>query len=293
VEAALRASGFAVTSCGRSNWDVQVPGKNSLCVQVDTQDDWLQLTASPGEVLISASAAWDAACRAGALPPLFKTELGVDRQVRLRADLPLCAGELLSTRLAQTIPRVPEALSTLKCAAESAPACELEEAATAGDSPERAVLARLLEECDWPFTWRGPNQAAVSLEVFTGAHVALVECIDAGVAAAVCLGSWPQLSPESRDALAVLLLGVAHVVPLVRGVVSTHAGQVAASLDVLLPADATGEELAETLRALSVACRLGAEEIKALEDSPLALHYLQVQRWTIPVTTKQIERNQP
>jgi hypothetical protein len=133
----------------------------------------------------------------------------------------------------------------------------------------------------------------VSLEVFNGAHVALVECINDGVAAAVYLGAWPQLSPESRDGLAVFLLSVAHVVPLVRGVVSTHAGQVAAGLDVLLPADATGEELAETMRALSMACRLGAEEIKALEDSPLALHYLQVQGWAIPSNNQAIERNHP
>jgi len=83
------------------------------------------------------------------------------------------------------------------------------------------------------------------------------------------------LSPVSRRAIALFLLGLTGRLRSVRGAVTREEPEVV-RLEVALPVApaATAPELDLALEALSLACRLGSREVKALGQEPLARIYL-------------------
>jgi hypothetical protein len=267
----LSAAAKRTRVLGRDRWRLD-PGRGGpRPIEAVLEDDWLRLAEMPaakgGTRAVHPSDVHDALLANASLEGGARRTLDGDRTLRLRHDLRL--------------PRRhdPEARIRRACASLGlSPAPGATRAA--GDGP---TLADLTEDSGWTAREKG-DVRVVDLEVPDRSHRAVLEeRADGSVGVGVDLGSCGRNGDraEGRDAAAILLLTVSGVVRLVRATAREEGERWIAGLEVILPEDAAGEDLASALAALSVACRLcGAEVPLFLERPDVARDYLKVRGWT-------------
>jgi hypothetical protein len=153
--------------------------------------------------------------------------------------------------------------------------------------PAEASVAGACAESGWPFTERA-SVCLVRLEVNREAapfHARLRRAADGGIrawvdltAAARELGEGggaalaEEASPESpacRAAVDAMLADVSTRMRLVRGVCNDGPAGRTAGFEVSIPAPGGGEQVAEALSALSVACQLAGPETQLLMSDPV------------------------
>jgi hypothetical protein len=220
------------------------------------------------------------------LPPLMKLTLAPDGGIIARADLAIGEPGLLAKRVAQIIGALSEDWLSLGGQTQQNSSPKLPAPAPATTQ----VLIGWLKDSGWRCTPRGDQQLRVGLELPGEAREAIVAPLGPVVSVSIVIGTWPQLDPAPREAISVFLLALAHSLRLAGVFADSGNGQLEAGFEVRLPAEPTAGELDDALGALSLACRLGAEELLALQDVGLAQAYLQLRENTTNPTT-QTERN--
>lgn len=253
-------------------WRLSLGEAAELAARAEVDDGWLAMTVAWPEQL-TPDGAWPLLWRNARLAGQAKYALSGGR-LQCRAEIDLAAGGDWAGRLRESYAGLVQAFA-LK---DDAPAAPDEAAAASGPVP----LAELLEQAGWPALLRDPQRAAVELE--TGSDLyqqALVEQTPRGWRLTAELIEWREAAPESRRALAVLLLRACGAVRLIRAA-ARQQSQLRAWLEVCYPSPPTPAELNHALAALSVACRWCAREAAALEDPALAQAYLQVQGLGLP-----------
>ena len=100
-----------------------------------------------------------------------------------------------------------------------------------------------------------------------------------GVLVSVEVTRCETFSQPSRQALGVLLLTACGLVRFARAAVEEKGGQALARFEVRFSTAPSALELTHALAALSVACRLCAQEAKALQDEEIAGKYLAIRGW--------------
>jgi len=271
VDAILRSVARQVRE-QQDGWRFTVGDAADLGARAELGDGWLTLIA-PWPEQLTPDRAWPLVCRNARLAGQAKYALLEDR-LECRAEIPLVAGADWAGRLRQSYAGFVQAFAV----ADGAPAAPGEPGAAA----EPAQLADLLEQAGWPALLRDPQRAAVELETGSGLyHQALVEQTPGGWRLTADLVSWREAAEESRRALAVLMLRACGAVRLIRAA-AREEFPLRAWLEVCYPSAPRPAELHHALAALSVACRLCAQEAAALEDPALAQAYLELQALAMP-----------
>ena len=156
--------------------------------------------------------------------------------------------------------------------------------ATIQDQPAAAsglaTVASLCAESGWPCSERA-GDCLVKLEVHREGppfYAHLERAADGGISAWVHLtaaahepgggGEEAAQSPACRRAVETMLAEVSDRMRLARGRLRESPGEWIAGFEVGIPADGGGEELAEALSALSVACQLAGPEVQLLLSEP-------------------------
>ncbi|MGQ0701891.1 MAG: hypothetical protein ACT4PM_02010 [Gemmatimonadales bacterium] len=136
--------------------------------------------------------------------------------------------------------------------------------------------AALAEEHGWRLTRREEHRIGVELDAPGVVNQAFIEPRRAGPVVSIEVLRAGELPPRARRAIARFLLALTARTDLVRAGVSDTEGEPAVRLEAALPDEppASGLELDLALHALSLACRLGMREVRALAHEPLAGTYL-------------------
>jgi hypothetical protein len=237
-------------------------------------DGWLVLNAAlpPRE---RALAPWDALLRVAACPGVAKPVIEPPGDaITLRADIAVEDGVDLAAREREAR----DALQRLADGSSEPP--------PAAPAPvDDAVLAEMVRDLAWPFTTRASSRMAATLGVASRLCQAFLEsCGDRGCRARVDLVRLPDVAPEVKSGLAVLLLTLGHAIRLVRPGAETRDGQTTLFIEVHIARDVTAPELNHALSALSVASRMVAREIDALTDPDVARTYLAARVSAAPFT---------
>lgn len=168
----------------------------------------------------------------------------------------------------------------------SASASALEASTDCDPNSGAPSVADICAESGWAFVERG-GECIVKLEVnrdgapfsarvgrAAGGGVSAWAHL-AAAAAEIDEGSNPNETtglahdfPVCREAAETVFSQLANRVSLVRGIFRKSPAATTAGLEVLLPADCGGEQLADALSALSVACELAGPEIRLLLSDP-------------------------
>lgn len=233
----------------RGRWDLVQHGA-PIAAHLD--GEWLVLTSpvaaavAPRDLL-----AWNAA-----LPGLVKFALSAEGAVQIRAEIPV--DEDSGALIRATRGGFDAALAML--------GGERLIPVLADVQPD---LARLCEEAGWKATPRGDAACVVELECPGAFHQATVAAHGAGVRAFVSL-------PKCDESVAIhlLLLTAGGAVRMARPTIESSEGRVNAAFEVSFPTVPAAAHLAHALAALSVACRLCAEELRALQDPDVAREFL-------------------
>jgi hypothetical protein len=286
----------AVEAAGRGRWKFALSGRASLRGTARLEDDWLLLEApSSGgrrpkrltperlERLLQ----YNAELRGGA-----KFGLGGDPpQVVLSAEIPTDLDQVeLESRLAEAFVgfrqgRLKSSRKRAHHAAEPEVAWNVHDGQDPdGQDPEGPTdrdLSRLCEEAGWPFAERASGRVAVQLDVRDQFYQALMERTWAGgLRLWVELGNDVSDAASSRFAVSVLLLSACRAVRMARAAATPVNGVTAYCWEVSLGDAAGSRELQHALASLSVACRVSAREVQALQHEAIARHYLMVRGWS-------------
>lgn len=288
-----------------------VSDEQRLDIVVERLGDWLVLSGELSDAARSRSS-WDALRRTAASPGLAKLVIAPSaRTLVLRADVPTEDGIDVAARareardgikrLAEGCDDGAEALSHNgtddgaafdKAQAKEAPsstrtvddAIKIDDTVEADRAPETG-LGALVAEAGWAFVQRAAGRLAIDLGVPGQFHQAIVEPRNAGgCRVRVELARLGDVADETRAAVAVLLLTVAHVVRFVRAGAEPLDGTTAVFVEVDIESAATSPEIHHALSALSVACRMAGREVKALMDLDLARSYLAARGWAVSCT---------
>src|SRR5262249_11169728 len=198
---------------------------------------------------------------------------------RLAAEIPLGEDIDLASRILLACVGFERAAARFyRVEAEDQASSNPEDAAGVRPTDTSCDLARLCREAGWAFTERAAG-VAVTLDVPHGFYQALLRGGAEGVSAAVELTAHETIPSPCRQALGVFLLGASGAFRFARAAVGDGGG-LAARLEVVLDGSPTATELAHALSALSVACRLCAREVRALEDEGVAREFLAVRGWS-------------
>ena len=282
-----------VEPAGHQRWRFKLNGGANLDGVVQRENDWLlfeaplgrggrQLTARRlGQMLRdNAGLAGGAKCGLGEDP----------RQVTLSAEIPwdadaegdlggrigqVCAGfRQAAHRYAEGKARAADPQANDEPADEPADDHPADPAA-AGPATD-LDLAGLCEQAGWPYTRRANGQVTVPLEIRDAFHQALHSREGAVNRLSIPLAHPPSGRRTCRKAIEVLLLSACRLVRMARAVASAADGGPEYRWEVALGEEPGPEELRHALSALSVACRLTAREVQALEEEHLAEEYLRV-----------------
>jgi hypothetical protein len=195
-----------------------------------------------------------------------------NRAARLRAEIPLGDELGVEHRLRETCTDFEAALAS--CSGHrlvSEPHRLTTEAQTA-----HCDLPALCAEAGWASS-QGSGVVRVELNGQRGFLQATLETEASGsVRAYVDLASCGSWAPESRWALASLLLSASRVVRLARGFAEQSNRLLTVGFEVRFGDPPSAFELAHAFGALSAACELTREEARVLEDASVAKAYLDI-----------------
>ncbi len=226
-------------------------------LQTHVEQDWLTIELTYPEQSLSA---YNCLLKNTGLP--CGVRYCLDPELRLRVDV-------YTGRLPRSVDLNARAASAARAVVESV---------TATDGPVQATVSSgagldpqsLIEESGWAFEQRADATAVFPIDAERGIRHALLNAEEATLW--MPIGSAGKTVPPERDAIAIFLLRATASIRAVRAVVREH-HQV--GLEVVLPGDPTGADLAQALEALLVACDACAAEVTALlDDAQLAAAYL-------------------
>ncbi len=281
----LQKCAGTVRGRGPGRWTAALENGHALRLMAVCDEDWLLLAAQPQgrkdgwpqaaaalPGLLALSARLPGAVRWAVAPGQRATHLRVDIGLKWQGGLAgrvrhACDSILLASRMAEA-----EDLSQAAGSGEGAP--EPAPGATAAD------LGQLCSAAGWEARERACGAVAVPLEAPPGYYAAILEARSPGrVAVSTALVAPGVLTPVCRQARALLLLKAAAVTRMVRAAAEAEDGRSAERLEVAFEDVPDPARLHDALAALSVACRLCGEEVRALEDEALAGEYLRIQGW--------------
>jgi len=250
-------------------------------IAADVEGGWLLLDAPlenavlPYQSLVEANARLWGGAKFALVPE--------DEAVHVRAELPLGVEADLANRLPEAVRGFREAAALAGSGRQPGNGSSRSRArrprgSSAAPAAE-ADLDRLCEEAGWVFTRRSSGCLAVDLEgTAQFCQAQLERRADGDVALSVVLDDCHSESVCCGQATAIFLLRYCGWLRMTRGVVQKASERVTPRFEVVLAADPSPSELSEALAALSVAVRLGAEEVHVLARSEeLARCYLAYQ----------------
>jgi hypothetical protein len=197
---------------------------------------------------------------------------GGGQTVRVRAELPLDGDTHVCERVRETCGGLAVAMRRLQAGElgtdEILPGPPLSKAANLGE---------LCEAARWPFIERPDGRLVVDLGVPSTFQQASVEQRATGevhVWADLAAGD-PIPAPMCQQALGILLLRASAAIRMARAAAELSPGARGVRFEVAFASEPSAAELAHTLSALSVACRLYAREAAFLQrDETVAGAYL-------------------
>jgi hypothetical protein len=267
VFTAITGQSTGVISQEHSTWRFTWMNGVPYPVSAKLEGDWLCFQAEHVRHAVAPDLWWSALERNAALPGLAKIVLAEERNLTLRAELPLVEGVDLPARVRETS-RGFDAAKTFKSNGSLSESQTLE---------DRSVdLKALCTEAGWPFVQRGEKGLAVELEVSGSFRQALLFPDGNGVRIACELASFESLSDVSRQAIAKLLLNASAFVRMVRASVSAAETSSAANFEAVFASAPTPQEIAAALNSLSVACSICGEELLTLQTPAIAERFLQL-----------------
>ncbi len=150
----------------------------------------------------------------------------------------------------------------------------LERVAQGEAEGELGLLESLLFEGNWHCERAEEDRLKVRLNIPETIVSALCEPLESGeVRISVDLALNDDLTPESRQAVALLLLRATDAVRLARATCSVTRGVLSPRWETLCTGPLAAAELSHNLAALTVACRLTLHEVRALCDPVVAKKY--------------------
>jgi len=260
-------------------------------------DDWLSLTTSPiarapGE---RDDGAFHLLTLNGLLPGGTKfarlgdgTTLATLGELSLALEVDLarrvkeaCAGFKVATRAHALVfdggaarPK-PEDLA---CICDNLTANRVPAADDDGRRWDAPAMVQLCAEAGWQGTERGDDRVVVELDVPGSFRQAVLSGAGTagGLRVATHLDACPATAADpSRLALGVLLLRMCGIVRMVRAAVDVTAARIVPRFEVCFDSAPRAVEVARALAALSIACRVAADEAEAVQrDERLARIYM-------------------
>jgi hypothetical protein len=200
---------------------------------------------------------------------------------RLRAEVPIADDANAAARIAETLRGLHDACALLIGGVALAGEILPPRAASAADDAPRTsgTLLALLGEMAWPFQERADGVAAVEVAMRGGCRVLLEENAF-GVRAAMELLRVDSLAPDSRLALAALLLSAGGTLRLARPYATEAEDKFVCGFEVRFAGETTAGELEHALEALAVACWACKQEVHSLLDNSVAESYLAIRNLT-------------
>ena len=264
IAAALAELAAGSLRGGPERWEATLSG--NARVEVFVAGSWLVMISpvaaggSPADLLKAN------AC----LPAWVKFAHDANGRPQIRAEIPI-DGEPEAAR------HVHEAWTGFE-AAHALIRGEARELALPEPLPEesRTAVMNLCVEGGWNATLRGETGVAVDLECNGAFHQAIVSPAAGGLCAAVELVAGAE--PEALEAVACFLLDASATVRMVRPAARESDGKFLPRFEFILPANPGAALPAHAFSALSVACGLCAEEVKALWNTNVAGEYLALRR---------------
>lgn len=240
-------------------------------------DDWLQIKTDLG-IADGNAQIWSALTWNGLLDGAAKFSLNPqDRTLRLRAEIPLEGETDIATDLFLTLTGIERAVSLLH--GKDSQDAHLRPIAVSTTKLHDAemTLQELLAETGWTFVERSEGNFVIDLEHKGNFYQALIEHTPEGFRrVSVVLTDWDTYTPESRAALAVMLLSASDVIRMVRPVAEQRNDRIVARFEVHIASRANSALLGRGLSALSVACRYCAREANILNIERIAERYLAI-----------------
>lgn len=281
ARAGLESAVARVKALGAGAWRFGLESGTPMRGRATTDEGWLLMrvpfgAGRSGTASELPESLWDLLKRNGNLSGGAKFVLDAADRVQVRAEIPLDCDEEdddPARLIGEACRGFREAFS--RGSASRGPA----DPVGGGSGPD---LSALLAEAGWPHTARSNGDLAVPLDVPHGFYQALVRPNaqrGASFSVDVCPGL--RLTPECREALAVLLLATCAIVRMVRAAASEEEGVPAVRVEVVLGDGLRPAQAGHALSALSVCCRLcGAECGLLARYQHLAEQFLAVRGWS-------------
>jgi hypothetical protein len=243
-------------------WDVALAGDISVAARI--ADSWLVITsplpeAYPAPSLITCN---------GRLPGWVKFAVEVDGCQQVRAELPLDE-ELCGAAAVHEILKGIQFAHAILSGEQSGPV-QPELLPT----PTQTALLSLSEEAGWPAIARGDTAIAVELECRGAFHQAVLAPFANGLRAFTEFAACENPESQVMEATSHFLLDASRVIRMVRPVLDQNAGKETPGFEFLLSSAPSIGLLAHALSGLSIACRLCAKEMRALQNTDVANQYL-------------------
>lgn len=275
----LQRQAGQLTMSGRGRWGFSLPAATPLSAVARLHGDWLLLAAPLTGIWAHRHLAGDAIRRLlqlnASLPVGVKYCLrNCPRRLTVVAETLLAEDMELDQWLAEACVGMVQAASAARN--WNTLAVPQPEAAwlSAGDE-----LAEWFRQTGWPTTIRADGRLLVRLDVpdvFCQAAVERGEPHTVRLATAL---NGPGQGTASCRAAEVLLLEACHLIRMPRATARESDERLCYGWEVMLGKAASPRMLDEALVALSLACRLTAQEISAFEDESLARTYWAMRGW--------------
>lgn len=150
-------------------------------------------------------------------------------------------------------------------------------AVRASGSPPGEALSQAAAECGWPVTSRRDGSLAAELEVPGGQGQARFTALDSGGSLAFAeVAAWEDAAPDSRRAIATLLLLAGRAVRGARPALRAAEGKPVAVFEARLPVAPSPADVVDALSSLSLAVRLCGAEAGFFFNKQIAREYLEV-----------------
>lgn len=253
---------------GRGQWQLTLLNGRAFDVEVKLAGAWLSVECRPQ--LPCLGSPWPMLETNARLAPGAKL-IADAHGPALRVDLPCEQSEPPTGLLLDGCGSLLEAWTALH---EEADGTTAEEAADQSDiSPELpAALVASCAEAGWTASERAGGAMAVDLEA-PGFWQAVVTAEPRGLRAFVELAA-VEKAPLAREATAALLLEASGHIRLARAAARGGEAGPRVVFEVFLRHEPDAAELARAFEVLSVACRLWAHEVTAVQDETVARCWL-------------------
>ena len=265
-----RAAG-GIRPVGRGRWSFDLVNGRRLPGQAAWQEGWLELRIPlPFSEPSDPTLPWT----------LLEENRGLDGVARfvhrenrtvLQAEMAISDPALVSPRLAAAC----ESLRLADAVRNGKPRRKAQESTAPIEAEPEPAWEQLGAERGWWLTRRDDHRLGVELDAPGLMNQAFLEERDSEHVVAIELLRSAALPLRCRRAVAVFLLSLTGRLRLVRATVGRQEPE-AVRLEVVLPSApwVTAVELDLSLEALSLACRLGSREVRALGQEPPARIYL-------------------